>query len=78
MRSIGKRAESTLLLCGIMNLPPPFTKLSKLNNTLLQASRETSEESLAEAVREAIYENFEERDIVVEVDGSWQKINFLQ
>ncbi|GFW57957.1 hypothetical protein TNCV_1419041 [Trichonephila clavipes] len=53
MRCIGKGAESARMFCGIMNLPPPPTKFSKYNHILLQATRETCEHSMAEAVREA-------------------------
>ncbi|GFX15019.1 uncharacterized protein TNCV_4897871 [Trichonephila clavipes] len=57
MRCIGKGAESARMFCGIMNLPPPPTKFSKYNHILLQATRETCEHSMAEAVREAVDEN---------------------
>ncbi|GFS50051.1 uncharacterized protein TNIN_376081 [Trichonephila inaurata madagascariensis] len=60
MRCIGKGAE-----CGIMNLPPPPTKFSKYNKILLQATRETCEDSMAEAVREAVDENDGKKDIAV-------------
>ncbi|GFU10874.1 uncharacterized protein NPIL_648651 [Nephila pilipes] len=76
MRCIGKRAESAVMFCGIMNLPPPPTKFTKFNNNLLQAARETCEESMAEAVHEAVEENEGGRDIAVAVDGSWQKQGF--
>ncbi|GFT77883.1 hypothetical protein NPIL_382121 [Nephila pilipes] len=62
MRCIGKGAESAVMFCGIMNLPPPPTKF---NNILLQAARETCEDSMAEAVHEAVEENEGGRDIVV-------------
>ncbi|GFW14045.1 uncharacterized protein TNCV_3546341 [Trichonephila clavipes] len=61
MRCIGKGAESSRMFCGIMNLPPPPTKLSKYNYILLQATREICEHSMAEAVREAVDENDEKR-----------------
>ncbi|GFT73711.1 uncharacterized protein NPIL_580021 [Nephila pilipes] len=73
MRCIGKGAESAVMFSGIMNLPPPPTKF---NNILLQAARETCEESMAEAVHEAVEENDGGRDIAVAVDGSWQKRGF--
>ncbi|GFS83159.1 uncharacterized protein TNCV_1287451 [Trichonephila clavipes] len=76
MRCIGKGAESARMFCGIMNLPPPPTKLSKCNHILLQATRETCEHSMAEAVREAVDENDGRRDLDVAVDGSWQKRGF--
>ncbi|GFS71575.1 uncharacterized protein NPIL_175071 [Nephila pilipes] len=74
MRSIGKGTESAVMFCGIMNLPPPPTKFTKFNNILLQAARETCEESMAEAVEE----NDGGRDIAVAVDGSWQKRSFFR
>ncbi|GFX01687.1 uncharacterized protein TNCV_4279671 [Trichonephila clavipes] len=76
MRCIGKGAESTRMFCGIMNLPPPPTKFSKYNHILLQATRETCEHSMVEAVREAADENDRKRDLAVAVDGSWQKRGF--
>ncbi|GFT75644.1 uncharacterized protein NPIL_99571 [Nephila pilipes] len=76
MRCIGKGAESAVMFCGIMNLPPPPTKFTKFNNILLQAARETCEESMAEAVHDAVEENEGGRDIAVAVDGSWQKRGF--
>ncbi|GFW86216.1 uncharacterized protein TNCV_4779281 [Trichonephila clavipes] len=76
MRCIGKGAESARMFCGIMNLPPPPTKFSKYNHILLQATRETCEHSMTEAVREAVVENDGKRDLAVAVDGSWQKRGF--
>ncbi|GFX87706.1 uncharacterized protein TNCV_4304151 [Trichonephila clavipes] len=61
MRCIGKGAESARMFCGIMNLPPPPTKFSKYNHILLQATRETCEHSMAEAVREAVDEKMMEK-----------------
>ncbi|GFW00948.1 uncharacterized protein TNCV_1761861 [Trichonephila clavipes] len=74
MRCIGKSAESARMYCGIMNLPPPPTKFSKYNHILLQATRETCEHNMAEAVREAVDENDGKRDLAV--DDSWQKLGF--
>ncbi|GFY17035.1 uncharacterized protein TNCV_1088111 [Trichonephila clavipes] len=74
--SASKGAESARMFCGIMNLPPPPTKFSKYNHILLQATRETCEHSMAEAVREAVDENDGKRDLAVAVDGSWQKRGF--
>ncbi|GFY04785.1 uncharacterized protein TNCV_420391 [Trichonephila clavipes] len=74
--SASKGAESARMFCGIMNLPPPPTKFSKYNHILLQATRETCEHSMAEAVREAVDENYGKRDLAVAVDGSWQKRGF--
>ncbi|GFT46104.1 uncharacterized protein NPIL_457051 [Nephila pilipes] len=76
MRCIWKGDESAVMFCGIMNLPPPPTKFSKFNNTLLQTAKEIFEESMAEVVREAVEENNGERDITVPVDGSREKRGF--
>ncbi|GFY39849.1 uncharacterized protein TNIN_211981, partial [Trichonephila inaurata madagascariensis] len=65
MRCIGKGTEFARMFCCIMNLPPPPTKFSKYNNILLQATRETCEDSMAEAVREAVDENDGKKDIAV-------------
>ncbi|GFX09936.1 hypothetical protein TNCV_3566141 [Trichonephila clavipes] len=43
-----------------------------------EATRETCEHSMAEAVREAVDENDGKRDLAVAVDGSWQKRGFLR
>ncbi|GFT50312.1 uncharacterized protein TNCV_1024361 [Trichonephila clavipes] len=74
--SVSKGAESARMFCGIMNLPPLPTKFSKYNHILLQATRETCEHSMAEAVREAVDENDGKRDLAVAVDGSWQMRGF--
>ncbi|GFV61264.1 uncharacterized protein TNCV_891111 [Trichonephila clavipes] len=74
--SASKDAESARMFCGIMNLPPPPTKFSKYSHILLQATRETCEHSMAEAVRKAVDENDGKRDLAVAVDGSWQKRGF--
>ncbi|GFY52914.1 uncharacterized protein TNIN_425261 [Trichonephila inaurata madagascariensis] len=73
MRCIGKGAESARMFCGFMNLPRPPIKFSKYNNILLRATRQTCEDSMAEAVSEAVDENDGKRDLAVAVDGSWQK-----
>ncbi|GFU12307.1 hypothetical protein NPIL_541341 [Nephila pilipes] len=78
MRCIGKGAESAVVFCAIMNLPPPTTNFTKCNNILLQSARETYEESRVEAVHEAVEENDGGRDIAVAFDGSWQKRGFLR
>ncbi|GFS54784.1 uncharacterized protein NPIL_212081 [Nephila pilipes] len=74
MQCIGKVAVSAILLCDIMNLPLPPTNFLKFNNLLLQTARETTcEETMVEVVREAVGENYEERDIAIAVGGRWQK-----
>ncbi|GFT06630.1 uncharacterized protein TNCV_2855551 [Trichonephila clavipes] len=75
MRCIGKGAESARMFCGIMNLPR-HPQNSQVQPHFLQATRETCEHSMAEAVREAVDENDGKRDLAVAVDGSWQKRGF--
>ncbi|GFV35082.1 uncharacterized protein TNCV_2304341 [Trichonephila clavipes] len=76
MRCIGKGAESARMFLRYHESSPPPTKFSKYNHILLQATRETCEHSMAEAVREAVDENDGKRDLAVAVDGSWQKRGF--
>ncbi|GFV40182.1 hypothetical protein TNCV_4462341 [Trichonephila clavipes] len=59
------------------NLSPATHKILKVQPHLLQATRETCEHSMAEAVREAVDENDGKRDLTVAVDGSWQKRGFF-
>ncbi|GFX71865.1 uncharacterized protein TNCV_1442891 [Trichonephila clavipes] len=74
MRCIGKGAESARMFCGFMNLPRHPQNSQSTTTFLLQATRETCEHSMAEAVREAVDENDGKRDLAV--DGSWQKRGF--
>ncbi|GFU57111.1 uncharacterized protein TNCV_1779741 [Trichonephila clavipes] len=73
MRCIGKGAEAARMFCGIMNLPPPPTKFSKYNKMLLGATKDVCDATMKDAVKEAVEENQNIRDIPVAVDGTWQK-----
>ncbi|GFX79475.1 uncharacterized protein TNCV_824641 [Trichonephila clavipes] len=73
MRCIGKGAEAARMFCGIMNLPPPPTKFSKYNKMLLGATKDVCDAMIKNAVKEAVQENQNIRDIPVAVDGTWQK-----
>ncbi|GFW06127.1 uncharacterized protein TNCV_4479181 [Trichonephila clavipes] len=73
MRCIGKGAEAARMFCGIMNLPPPPTKFSKYNKMLLGATKDVCDATMKDAVKEAVQENQNIRDIPVAVDGTWQK-----
>ncbi|GFV32345.1 uncharacterized protein TNCV_1676311 [Trichonephila clavipes] len=73
MRCIGKGAEAARMFCGIMNLPPPLTKFSKYNKMLLGATKDVCDATMKDAVKEAVRENQNIRDIPVAVDGTWQK-----
>ncbi|GFT97194.1 uncharacterized protein TNCV_3858491 [Trichonephila clavipes] len=73
MRCIGKGAEAARMFCGIMNLPPPPTKFSKYNKMLLGATKDVCDATMKNAVKEAVQENQNIRDIPVAVDGTWQK-----
>ncbi|GFY24768.1 uncharacterized protein TNCV_2689591 [Trichonephila clavipes] len=74
MRCIGEGAEAARMFCGIMNLPPPPTNFSKYNKMLLGASKDVCDVTMKDAVKEAVQENQNIRDIPVAVDGTWQKI----
>ncbi|GFT99226.1 uncharacterized protein TNCV_4469611 [Trichonephila clavipes] len=74
--SASKGAESARMFCGIMNLPRHPQNSQSTTTFLLQATRETCEHSMAEAVREVVDENDGKRDLAVAVDGSWQKRGF--
>lgn len=76
MRSIGRGAEATRMFCGLMNLPPPPAKFNKYNQVLLQAAKETCEDTMSAAVAEAVEANNGDRDLTVAVDGTWQKRGF--
>ncbi|GFW49233.1 uncharacterized protein TNCV_3057431 [Trichonephila clavipes] len=78
MRCIGKGAESARMFCGIMNLPPPPTKFSKYNHILLQATRETCEHSMAEAVREAVDENDGKRTLLLLLMVAGRSVVFFE
>ncbi|GFW15185.1 hypothetical protein TNCV_173321 [Trichonephila clavipes] len=79
MRCIGKGAESARMFLRYHESSPATHKiLKKYNHILLQATRETCEHSMAEAVREAVDENDGKRDLAVAVDGSWQKRGFFR
>ncbi|GFU67072.1 uncharacterized protein TNCV_4969211 [Trichonephila clavipes] len=78
MRCIGKGAEAARMFCGIMNLPPPPTKFSKYNKMLLGATKDVCDATMKDAVKEAVQENQNIRDISVAVDGTWQKRIFLR
>ncbi|GFU34084.1 uncharacterized protein TNCV_3198931 [Trichonephila clavipes] len=73
MRCIGKGAEAARMFCGIMNLLPPPTKFSKYNKMLLGATKDVCDATMKDAVKEAVEENQNIRDIPVAVDGTWQK-----
>ncbi|GFV56888.1 uncharacterized protein TNCV_1869291 [Trichonephila clavipes] len=73
MRCIGKGAEAARMFCGIMNLPPPPTKFSKYNKMLLGATKDVCDATMKDAVKEAVQEKQNIRDIPVAVDGTWQK-----
>ncbi|GFX97904.1 uncharacterized protein TNCV_4905551 [Trichonephila clavipes] len=73
MRCIGKGAEAARMFCGIMNLLPPPTKFSKYNKMLLGATKDVCDATMKDAVKEAVQEIQNIRDIPVAVDGTWQK-----
>ncbi|KAJ4447367.1 hypothetical protein ANN_09373 [Periplaneta americana] len=78
----GVRREGTNLFCGIMNMPPPSSRFSALNNHLLDALEIESRNSMSDAVKEAVVMNSELReendsgpvtDLAVSCVGTWMK-----
>ncbi|GFU76067.1 uncharacterized protein TNCV_626611 [Trichonephila clavipes] len=66
MRSIGKVAEAGRMFCGIMNLPQPPTRFSPYGKRILNAAKLVYEDSIQNAVKEAICEN-EGKEIDVDI-----------
>ncbi|GFY72437.1 uncharacterized protein TNIN_71191 [Trichonephila inaurata madagascariensis] len=62
--SIGRGAETLRMFCGIMNLPQPPTRFPPYGKRILNA------------VKEAICKNEGNKNIVVAVDGTWQKCGY--
>ncbi|GFV39564.1 hypothetical protein TNCV_1368051 [Trichonephila clavipes] len=52
---------------------PTPTKFSKYNKMLLGATKDVCDATMKDAVKEAVEENQNIRDIPVAVDGTWQK-----
>lgn len=79
LRSIGKGSSAGEMFCGVMNLPPPPRKFSKYNSVVGSSVEDIAQESMKEAVEEAVELNKENpdaqnpRDLTVALDGTWQK-----
>ncbi|GFU06278.1 hypothetical protein TNCV_4765751 [Trichonephila clavipes] len=78
MRCIGKGAESARMFLRYHESSPPPTKFSKYNHILLQATRETCEHSMAEAVREAVDENDGKRTLLLLLMVAGRSVVFLR
>ncbi|KAG8315194.1 hypothetical protein J6590_076111 [Homalodisca vitripennis] len=76
MRVIGKGFRAARSLCGILNIPAPPKVFSKYERVLGQATESVCNESMRQAVTEAIAQNCNEdrkpTDLCVALDGSWQ------
>jgi hypothetical protein len=73
LRSLGKGHTGAQLLCGILNLPPPPTHYSDHEHFLASILEGVCKNSMESAVEEAVTMNDGSRDLLVAVDGSWQK-----
>ncbi|GFS80505.1 uncharacterized protein TNCV_3178871 [Trichonephila clavipes] len=73
MRSIVKGAEAGRMFCGVMNLPQPLTRFSPYGKRILNAAKLVYEDSIQNAAQEAIWENEGNKNIAVDVDGTWHK-----
>ena len=63
LRAIGKGAAGGAVLCGLMNLPPPFNKFAKYNEKIGDIAEDVAIESMNKATEEAVAENDNSRDI---------------
>ncbi|GFX63745.1 uncharacterized protein TNCV_215451 [Trichonephila clavipes] len=63
MRCLGKGAETARMFCGIMNLPHLPTNFSKYNKVLLGATKDVCDATMKDAVKEAVQENQNIRDV---------------
>ncbi|CAN7995800.1 unnamed protein product [Ixodes hexagonus] len=70
LRSIGKGRESGALLCALMNMAPPSTKMMNFNKKLLEATKKTAEKSMQAAEAKALAGD---ESIAVNVDGTRMK-----
>ncbi|GBN04420.1 hypothetical protein AVEN_211923-1, partial [Araneus ventricosus] len=73
MRCIGKGKCATRTLCAVMDLPPPPVKFERLNYSLYRALSSACSKSILNAVEGAVLRNDNARDIIVALDGTWQK-----
>lgn len=73
LRCIGRGHDSGKTLCAVMNLPPPPTQFRKFNKDLCNVLKTCAQNSMTEAIEEAVVENEGSRDLVVTLDGTWQK-----
>lgn len=85
LRSVGKGMAAGRMLCGIMNLPQPPTKILPYNKLLKGKAELVLNESMRDAVEEAVEENKilvddssegNQRDLKAGIDGTWQRRGF--
>lgn len=76
LRCIGKGFAAGKMLSGVLNIATPPTSISKYTNVVGEAVREMAENSMKNAVSEAVAENEGSTDIAVGFDGTWQKRGF--
>lgn len=73
LRSIGKGSAAGKLFCGIMNLPSPPSKFGYYCELVGSSVEDVALKTMKEAVEESVEMNGGSRDLVVALDGSWQK-----
>jgi hypothetical protein len=79
LRSIRRGQKAGQMLCGVLNVPQPPSKFSLYNKILSVAIEDVAENSMKQAIEEAVDENRESetpRDISAAFDGTWQKRGF--
>ncbi|KAJ8871915.1 hypothetical protein PR048_028255 [Dryococelus australis] len=73
IRAIGKGPTAAKLLCGILDLPQPPTRMNKYTEVIGTAVETVATPSVKTAVEEAIQINDGDKSIPVAFDGTWQK-----
>ncbi|KAJ8865606.1 hypothetical protein PR048_033126, partial [Dryococelus australis] len=76
MRAIGKGLTASKLLCGILDLPQPPSRINKYTELIRTAVEMVATVSMKTAAEEAIQLNDEDKNVPVAFDGTWQSCNF--
>lgn len=73
MRCVGKGFAAGKVLAGLLNLATPPTNVSKYTAILGESVKLAAEQTMKDAVTEAVHANGGNSDIAVGFDGTWQK-----
>ncbi|GFU65027.1 uncharacterized protein TNCV_2852291 [Trichonephila clavipes] len=73
MRSVGKGEAAVKVFCGVMNLPSPPKRFYESLNALNNATEKVAKVSMALAAAETLSFNNGNPNVLVAIDGTWQK-----